>query len=239
MPVFFLGDEHIFPDTDKAAENGLLAVGGDLHPDRLIEAYRQGIFPWYSEDDPLLWWFTSPRMVLFPSEIHVSKRLGRYIRSDLFSVTYDKCFPLVIDNCAAIRKDNGEGTWITDDMREAYCTLHDLGYAHSVECWQAGELAGGLYGVTLGEVFFGESMFSCRNNASKTAFVALVSLLQRRSFQIIDCQMTTEHLQRFGAREISGRTFRRLLRKHIQNIQPEGHWKNERFNRKTDLQWLR
>ena len=171
----------------------------------------------------------SPRLILFPSEIHISRRLGRQIRKPLFSVTFDTAFKEVIDSCASIRQNMGEDTWITDEMKNAYSNLHEMGYAHSVECWENGVLAGGLYGVSLGRVFFGESMFSAKPNASKIALVALSTVLQKREYRLIDCQMTTSHLQRFGAKEISGTTFSKYLQRFITVLLPDGNWKNERF----------
>lgn len=210
-----------------AEESGLLAVGGDLSPQRLIAAYRHGIFPWYSEGDPLLWWFTSPRLVLFPEELNISKRLARTIRRQPFTLRLDHNFSEVITQCGRSRVDNGEGTWITDEMRKAYIHLNKMGYAHSVECWQGDTLAGGLYGLRLDKVFFGESMFTHITDASKIAFVTLVHHLQEKGVELIDCQMTTPHLLRFGAREIDGEEFLRLLGQLIQSTSPDGTWKNE------------
>lgn len=225
MPVFRLPNDFMFPDPDLAEENGLLAVGGDLQPQRLILAYQHGIFPWYSEDDPILWWFTSPRLVLFPEKFHLSKRLARYMKKPLYRVTMDEAFEEVIRLCAFTRKQSGEETWITDEMEAAYISLHKLGYAHSVECWKDNELAGGLYGIALDRVFFGESMFSILPNSSKIALAVLVRFLRKREFSLIDCQMTTNHLLQFGACEISGDKFRHYLRNSINTIQPDGYWK--------------
>lgn len=227
MPVFQLTEQILFPPPDLAEENGLLAVGGDLSPERLIEAYRHGIFPWYSEGDPLLWWFTSPRLVLFTNELTVPKRLSRKIRQQPFEVSYDRDFKQVINCCANHRTKQGEETWIVNEMQTAYIQLHNLGYAHSIECWQGDTLAGGLYGIRLDKVFFGESMFTRITDGSKIALVALVQFLKNEGVQLIDCQMTTQHLLRFGAREITGRQFQRLLVKHIQSTYPDGKWSNE------------
>jgi leucyl/phenylalanyl-tRNA--protein transferase len=227
MPVFRLTDDYIFPRTNLAEENGLLAVGGDLCPGRLITAYSLGIFPWFSEGDPILWWYTSPRLVIYPEKFRISKRLGRYMRKPLFRVSFDLAFEEVIAACADIRQNDGEGTWITDEMRDAYIELHRLGYAHSVECWHDDILAGGLYGVALDRVFFGESMFTVRDNSSKVALASLTAFLQKRGFRLIDCQMTTEHLLQFGACEISGSDFSRHLRKYIQKLSPDGKWNYE------------
>ncbi|HIQ36672.1 MAG TPA: leucyl/phenylalanyl-tRNA--protein transferase [Desulfocapsa sulfexigens] len=215
MPIFQLTDAPVFPDPTLAEENGLLAIGGDLSVERLLAAYSRGIFPWYSEGEPPLWWFTNPRLVLFPEEFKVSKRLARTLRNTDFDITFDTEFALVINACAETRPKQGEGTWISDDIKEAYVKLHLAGHAHSVECWLDGELAGGLYGVSLGNVFFGESMFTRISNGSKAALVALVQRLKRQGVAVIDCQMTTSHLVTFGAREISGDEFSHLLQLHI------------------------
>ncbi len=227
MPVFQLTDQILFPHPDLAEGNGLLAVGGDLYPERLIKAYQNGIFPWYSEGDPLLWWFTSPRLVLFTDELNIPKRLARKIRQQPFKITCDRAFEQVISACATHRTENGDKTWIVSDMQSAYLKLHELGYCHSIECWQGATLAGGLYGVRLGNVFFGESMFTRVTDASKIALVTLVELLQEKGVKLIDCQMTTQHLLRFGAREISGKQFQRLLAQHIKSTHPDGTWNNE------------
>ncbi len=224
MPVFQLTKEIIFPRPSLAEENGLLAVGGDLSPGRLISAYRLGIFPWYSEGDPILWWFTSPRFVIYPTKFRVPKRLARYIKKSLYRVTMDSSFDQVIEACAAVRTLQGEETWITEEMKVAYSTLHELGYAHSVECWNDDELIGGLYGVALDRVFFGESMFTIMPNGSKIALASLVKYLTQRQFKLIDCQMTTDHLLQYGALEISGRDFRRHLKEYISTLSPDGNW---------------
>lgn len=227
MPVFQLTESILFPHPDLAEASGLLAVGGDLSPERLVTAYSNGIFPWYSEGDPILWWFTSPRLVLFPEELSVPRRLARTIRKRPFQICFDRDFEQVIHNCASSRTKMGEETWIVDEMQRAYIELYKRGYCHSVECWQGDILAGGLYGVRIDKVFFGESMFTRITNASKIAFVALVEHLKRLGVQLIDCQMTTEHLLRFGAREVEGHTFQQLLHKHIQSSKPDGRWTNE------------
>ncbi len=228
MPVFQLTDQILFPHPSLAEDNGLLAVGGDLCPERLIAAYQNGIFPWYGKGDPLLWWFTSPRLVLFPNELIIPKRLGRTIRQQPFEITFDHDFEQVIINCASNRIEKGEDTWILDEMQEAYLKLHRLGYGHSVECWQGSTLAGGLYGLRIDKAFFGESMFTSVTDASKIAFVSLVQHLQQEGVEVIDCQMTTQHLLRFGAREIPGKQFEQLLNRLIQSTLPDGKWKNER-----------
>ncbi len=215
MPIFQLTNAPVFPDPSLAEDNGLLAVGGDLSVERLLAAYSKGIFPWYSEGEPPLWWFTDPRLVIFPKEFKVSSRLARTLRNTDFHITFNKDFESVITSCAETRTNKGEGTWISKDMQEAYCRLHQAGYAQSVECWLDDTLAGGLYGIRLGRVFFGESMFTTISNGSKAALVALVDHLQQENVAVIDCQMTTSHLVTFGAREIPGDEFRKLLRQHI------------------------
>ena len=232
MPVFRLTEKILFPLPELAESSGLLAVGGDLSPERLVAAYRQGIFPWNAESEPLLWWFTSPRLVLFPDELKVSKRLARYLKNSGFSFSLDKAFSEVIGMCANIRSAKRRETWISEEMQQAYIRLHENGYAHSVETWQNGILVGGLYGVALDRVFFGESMFSVVANGSKAAFVQLVTYLRKRDFQLIDCQMTTQHLLHFGAREIPGHLFTDLLRTYIHTTNPHGLWTND--SSKTD-----
>ncbi len=227
MPIFQLTEEILFPHPNLAEENGLLAIGGDLSPERLVAAYKAGIFPWFSDNDPILWWFTSPRLVIYPEEFKIPKRLLRYMKKPLFQITMDKAFEQVISNCAETRISKQEGTWVTDDMQEAYSTLHKLGYAHSVECWLGDQLAGGLYGVALGHVFFGESMFSTQSNGSKIALASLVAHLKKRDYQLIDCQMTTDHLLQFGAREISGKAFQKHLTSFITSTLPDGVWHDD------------
>lgn len=207
MPIFRLTRDLIFPPVRYAEPDGLLALGGDLSAERLLLAYRQGIFPWYSEGLPILWWSPHPRLVLFPSELKVSHSLRRVIRKGAFEVTVDRAFAEVMRGCAEARRAGPDGTWIVPEMVEAYCRLHTLGHAHSVESWAGGELAGGLYGVAIGGVFFGESMFARKTDASKVALAHLVELLSTWGFELIDCQVTTAHLRSLGAREISRREF--------------------------------
>lgn len=216
MPVFQLTEEIVFPPVDLAEPDGLLAVGGDLSEDRLLAAYSLGIFPWYSEGSPLLWWSPDPRTVLLPAELKVSRRLERVIRREEFQVTFDRAFAEVVRNCVEVHRTRSGGTWITAEMAEAYVRLHRIGLAHSVEAWQSGELAGGLYGISLGGVFCGESMFTLRSNASKVAFVTLVRRLGERGFSLIDCQMKTDHLASFGAREVARSDFIELLGKAME-----------------------
>ena len=224
MPVFQLSEHIAFPPPDLAEENGLLAVGGDLSPQRLLAAYRQGIFPWYSKGDPLLWWFTHPRLVIFLDTFRIPRRLQRYIRNSDVVTTKDRAFAQVIEECAKIRTETGDKTWITQEMQAAYIELHRLGYAHSVECWQKDRLIGGLYGIALGRIFFGESMFSRIKCASQFALFDLLTFLREEKFQLVDCQMTTNHLLRFGAKEISGREFQTHLKNYIRDITPHENW---------------
>lgn len=230
MPVFKLTDQVIFPHPDLAEENGLLAIGGDLSAQRLVAGYSLGIFPWYSDNDPILWWFTSPRLVLFPEELRISGRLKRYLRNTTMSFSIDQAFEDVITACALNRRAHNEDTWITSEMMAAYTELHHLGYGHSVECWAEGTLVGGLYGIALDKVFFGESMFSSVANSSKFALIHLVAFLKKNGYRLIDCQMTTAHLVSMGAREISGKTFQHLLKKHILSTTPDGKWSHDTNN---------
>ena len=201
-----------FPDIEEAWEdpNGLLAVGGDLSPARLTAAYRLGIFPWYEEDQPILWWSPHPRMLLFPDEIHISRSLAKVFRKQSFELSMDKAFATVIERCSQPRRLQG-GTWITAAMKQAYIELHQQGIAHSLEVWQEQKLVGGIYGVAIGRAFFGESMFSQADNASKVALVALAKQLELWQFGFIDCQMETEHLQSMGARSLPRKDFKELL----------------------------
>ncbi|MBI5641501.1 MAG: leucyl/phenylalanyl-tRNA--protein transferase [Nitrospirae bacterium] len=213
MPVFRLTHELIFPPPELAEEDGLLAVGGDLTESRLLLAYSMGIFPWFSQGSPILWWSPDPRLVLRPSELKVSRSLRQTIRKGIYSVTFDRCFAEVMRYCAGVSRNEGEGTWITDEMMEAYCRLHEKGYAHSIETWLGDELAGGLYGVALGGIFFGESMFSLKRDASKVALVELVRHLEKNGCSLIDCQVTSEHLLSLGATEIPRAEFLEILRR--------------------------
>ncbi len=212
----WLGPDSRFPPVEQATAdpNGLLAAGGDLSVARLVEAYGKGIFPWFNEDQPILWWSPDPRMVLFPAELKVSRSLARTLRNCRFEVRADTAFREVIERCRLSRRDQA-GTWITAPMVEAYCELHRAGVAHSVETWLDAELVGGLYGVALGRAFFGESMFTRATDASKVALVTLVRQLERWGFEMVDCQMNTAHLASFGAREIPRAEFTRRLRELI------------------------
>jgi len=205
-----------FPPLEQALDEpaGLLAAGGDLSPARLLAAYQRGIFPWYSPGQPVLWWSPDPRAVLFPEEFHCTRSLAKTIRNGGFTVEIDRDFAAAIDNCAAPRRQS-PGTWITTDMRNAYLQLHRLGRAHSIETWRNGQLVGGLYGVRLGAVFFGESMFSRERDASKVALAHLASLCLRNSIAVIDCQLPSRHLESLGARTIPRAQFQALLQEHI------------------------
>jgi leucyl/phenylalanyl-tRNA--protein transferase len=204
-----------FPPLEQALEepSGLLAAGGDLSPERLIAAYRRGIFPWYSPGQPVLWWSPDPRAVLFPEEFHCTRSLAKTLRNAGFSYSMDVDFAAVIDGCAAPRAAS-PGTWITSDMRAAYLELHRLEHAHSIEIWRDGALVGGLYGVRLGGVFFGESMFSRERDASKAALARLVAVCRRNSLAVIDCQLPSRHLTTLGSRTIPRSQFQALLREH-------------------------
>ena len=205
-----------FPPLEQALRepSGLLAAGGDLRPERLIQAYRHGCFPWFQDGQPPLWWSPDPRTVLFPAELHVSRSLAKCMRQQPFQVTFDQAFAEVVNACAGPRR-NADGTWITASMQQAYLQLHELGIAHSVEVWQADRLVGGLYGLAMGQLFFGESMFSRTTNASKIGFVTLVRQLQSWGFVLIDCQMPTRHLASLGARSLSRAEFATYLRQHL------------------------
>lgn len=216
-----------FPPIDTALvePNGLLAAGGDLSPDRLLAAYRQGIFPWYADGQPILWWSPDPRMVLFVAEFRASRSLRKLVAQHRFDIRVDSAFRRVIEACAEPRKDDG-GTWITSSMVDAYSELHRLGHAHSVEAWQDDALVGGLYGVAIGQMFFGESMFTRVPNASKVALVHLIGLLNEREIPMVDCQQQTEHLARFGARPIPRREFAVRLERLVNSKASPRPWRH-------------
>ena len=224
MPVYRLGPDMAFPPPEEAEPSGLLAVGGDLCPERLLLAYSMGIFPWYDEEQPILWHSPDPRHVLLPSDLAVSRTLRRALKRAAFEVTLDTAFEDVIRACAEGPRKNDPGTWITNDMIDAYCRLFELGFAHSAESWQDGELAGGLYGVSLGGCFFGESMFARRTDASKVAFVTLVRQLAAWDFDFIDCQVYTEHLARLGATPWSRHRFLEQLDASLARPTRRGRW---------------
>ena len=225
MPIYRLGPELVFPDPEESEPEGLLAVGGDLAPQRLLLAYATGIFPWYSEGQPILWHSPDPRAVLVPSALHVSKSLGRSLRRRKFEVRLDTAFADVICACAEVPRPGAEGTWITRDMMRAYEHLHEMGYAHSAEAWEHGRLVGGIYGVSLGGAFFGESMFTRRNDASKVAFAVLMRQLGRWGFDFLDCQMRTPHLERMGAVLWSRKAFLEALAHSVGRKTRRGSWR--------------
>jgi leucyl/phenylalanyl-tRNA--protein transferase len=211
MALFALDNELLFPPVHLAEPDGLLAIGGDLSTERLLLAYRNGIFPWY-EGEHILWWCPDPRFILNPDQLKVSKSMRQLLRRNAFTFTVNKAFTSVISSCKSINRRGQDGTWITDGIREAYTRLHEAGYAHSAEVWYNDELVGGLYGVRLGKVFFGESMFSKMSNASKYAFINYIELLKNEDVQLIDCQVYTEHLESLGARMMARSTFVQLLK---------------------------
>jgi len=219
-------DDTGFPDLESAMEepNGLLAVGGDLSVERLTQAYRNGIFPWYDDDQPILWWSPDPRMVMVPGQLTISRSLKKLIRKCRFEITMDNCFDEVIANCAAPRHET-PGTWITREMQQAYISLHRHDIAHSVEVWCDSQLVGGLYGIAIGQAFFGESMFSLEDNASKVALVYLSKQLQLWGFGLIDCQIASQHLENFGATEIPRRQFQQRLINYRDKEGKSGPWK--------------
>ena len=210
--MYFLSKELFFPPVSEANPHGVLAIGGDLSTERLLLAYKSGIFPWFEEGEPIFWWSPNPRMVLFLDELVVSKSMRNILKRNIFKVTFNKNFREVISNCQKIKRNGQNGTWITSDMIEAYCKLHELGIAKSVEVWQNNELVGGLYGIDLDHVFCGESMFSKVPNASKVAFTALVNQLKEANYKLLDCQVYNEHLESLGCREIEREEFIEILK---------------------------
>ncbi len=223
MTLYKLGERGDFPPAQSARRDGLLAVGGDLSPRRLLRAYGRGIFPWFSEDEPILWWSPAPRFVLFPREFHCGGTLKKVLKRGDFRFTFDRAFAEVIQACALPRPDQ-PGTWITPDMLAAYVELHRLGYGHSLEAWKNGELAGGLYGISLGRCFFAESMFHFENNASKAVLAILAAALAKMEFVVIDCQVPTPHLARWGARAIPRRRYLELVRAGLKHRTRRGSW---------------
>ncbi|WP_228853661.1 leucyl/phenylalanyl-tRNA--protein transferase [Aegicerativicinus sediminis] len=212
--MFVLSEDLIFPRIELATNDGLLAIGGDLSSERLLLAYKSGIFPWYSEGQPILWWSPDPRFVLFPKDLKVSKSMKKILRNETFKITYCQQFERVIEACASMPRRGQESTWITVEMKKAYLRLFGLGIAKSVEVWKDGELVGGLYGVDLGHVFCGESMFSKVSNASKYGFIKFVEKLKCKNYKLIDCQVFTEHLSSLGAVEIPREEFSKILKSH-------------------------
>lgn len=226
MTIYQLSNEPIFPHPDDAEPDGLLAVGGSLTEKRLIAAYASGIFPWYNEGDPLLWWSPDPRMVLFPEKFKISKSLKQTIKKNKFDIRIDFAFEEVIANCADIKRKNEQGTWITNEMQDAYIKLFHAGLAHSIETWEGNKLVGGLYGISLGSTFFGESMFHKRSDASKIAFYALCKLCLKWNFKFIDCQITNPHLLSLGAEEIPRADFLDLLNTALDSETIQGNWES-------------
>lgn len=226
MPVFWLPDNsNTFPNPALANEDGILAIGGDLSPERILKAYELGIFPWFNPDDPIIWWSPDPRFVLFPEELKVQKSMRPYFNNNRFQITADQQFEEVMRQCqTAKRGGQGGGTWITEEMIKGYVAIHEQGLAHSIEVWQDEELIGGLYGVSLGKCFFGESMFTRVNNASKFGFISLVRELEKRNFQLIDCQQPTRHLRNLGARAIARTDFLKILKKNKNYVRRSEDW---------------
>lgn len=224
MPVYALDERIIFPDPKFADETGLLAVGGDLSPERLILAYSKGIFPWYSEGDPIMWWSPDPRMIIIPENLKVSKSLKQSIINKGFEIKFDTQFDKVISNCSKATRSDQDGTWITKEMKQAYLHLHYKGFAHSVETYFNGELVGGLYGISLGKAFFGESMFYKKRDASKISLYFLAQKLKEWNFHLIDAQVETEHLKSMGAQLISRQEFLILLNRALNYSTIKGKW---------------
>ena len=209
--MYYLSKDLYFPPVSHANRDGILAIGGDLFPERLILAYKSGIFPWFNEGEPIIWWSPNPRMVLFLDELIVSKSMRNILNRNIFTVTYNQNFRDVMSNCQQVKRNGQTGTWITNEMIEAYCKLHELGMAKSIEVWQNDQLVGGLYGFDLGCIFCGESMFSLVSNASKVAFIALANQLKKDNYRLLDCQVHNEHLESLGCREIERDAFMAIL----------------------------
>ena len=227
MPVYLLNEEISFPDPNNSNEQGIVAVGGDLSTERLLHAYSVGIFPWYSVESPIIWWSPDPRTILFPEEFKVSKSLQSKINKNIFQVKFDTNFADVIENCASVPRIDQEDTWITDDMKKAYINLHQKGYCHSVETYYNNKLVGGLYGISLGNAFFGESMFHIKTDASKVALYFLVEKLKKWNFNFIDVQQETDHLKSMGAKIIDRKKFLTLLKNSNQSLTRKGNWSGE------------
>ncbi|MBC8883509.1 leucyl/phenylalanyl-tRNA--protein transferase [Flavobacterium piscinae] len=213
--MYFLSKELYFPPVSEASYEGILAVGGDLSPERLLLAYRNGIFPWFEEDEPILWWSPPHRMVVYPKDYKIAKSLRNILNRKIFEVTYNQNFTEVITYCQTIKRKGQKGTWITDSMYEAYVKLHHLGIVKSIEVWHENKLVGGLYGVDLGKVFCGESMFSLVPNASKVAFVSLIEILKQEDYLLLDCQVHNNHLEKLGAFEISRENYLKILKSSL------------------------
>ena len=205
--MHILGDEHVFPSPSEADQHGIVAYGGDLHPDRVFLAYKKGIFPWFENDNNLVWWSPDPRMVLFPKKLKISKSTKKIIRDNPFEITFNKSFMEVVKSCATVKRFGQNGTWITEGLMKTYEELHKMGKAYSVEVWENYKLVGGLYGIDIGNIFCGESMFTKKNNASKLAFIFLVNELSKNDYKMIDCQVPSAHLRSLGAEEITRKEF--------------------------------
>lgn len=213
--MFLLGSEHIFPPIELASEEGIIAIGGDLHPERLLKAYQSAIFPWNNENEPIIWYSPDPRMVLYPSEVKISKSVRKVLRDGLFEVTFNQHFEKIIRHCKTVQRKDQEGTWITDELEKSMIELHKKGWAKSVEVWQDKKLVGGLYGIDLGNLFCGDSMFSLVSNASKVAFIFLAKKLESENYPLIDCQVYNDHLASLGAIEMDRDTFKKYLPKRL------------------------
>lgn len=225
MSIYYIDELNpVFPNPLFSDSQGIIGIGGNLHSETLLNAYQSGIFPWYNENDPIIWWSPDPRFVLFPAELKVSKSMRPYFNQKKFTVTYDRQFENVIKACQRVERMGQKGTWITNEMLDAYVNLHQLGYAHSIEVWEGDQLAGGLYGLALGKVFYGESMFSLRPNASKFGFISLVRNLRELDFELIDCQQETAHLASLGAKAIDRGMFCEILHENRINKISRGHW---------------
>jgi leucyl/phenylalanyl-tRNA---protein transferase len=225
MPVFQLNTYPLFPPAHLADESGLLAIGGKLEPDWILLAYENGIFPWFNENEPIMWWSPDPRMVLFPEKLRVTKSMRQLLNRNVFEIKFDTRFSEVISHCGNAGRNHRDGTWITPEMKTAYTLLHELGVAHSAEAYNKnGDLVGGLYGLAIGSCFFGESMFSLESNASKAAFITLVNWLQEKNFTLIDCQVASDHLASLGAEEIPRQTFFEWLKNALKEDSLKGKW---------------
>lgn len=235
MPVYQLPEEIIFPPTSHAEPDGLLAVGGDLSPERLVKAYQSGIFPWFSEGDPILWWTPNPRFVLFPGELHISRSTRRAMNKHPFRYTFNQRFDEVLHYCKTVPREGQNGTWITPEMASAYTALHHLGYAVSVEVWKGDQLVGGIYGVISGRCFFGESMFSLVSNASKLGIIQWVLYLKSQNFRIIDCQMHSPHMQQLGGRHIPRSAFEEVLNMYASSPAIHQKWDQQCLNPSFNL----
>lgn len=223
MPIYLLNEKLQFPSVE-GAEDGIVAVGGDLSSERILLAYQKGIFPWYNEGEPIIWHSPNPRFVLLLDDLHISKRIQRVINKNEFSFTLDTDFRFVIHACATAKRNEQDGTWITKEMIAAYCKLHDLGFAHSIEVWKNNAIVGGIYGVSLGKSFFGESMFHTESNASKFAFIKLVEILKSKQFHFLDAQVFTEHVSTLGAKNIDRKDFINRLENSLQHKSWIGKW---------------